>query len=115
MKRANRTGPTRVQKSSRYDYIELEDSINLARGREGPNSAVTSDYSPSAAQLLAESAKTAEGAGELQAGPELDPLDPSMAPSLFDNDAISDNGWMLWSFWDDPHLLQSMTSSDHFV
>ncbi|KAF7561193.1 hypothetical protein G7046_g2954 [Stylonectria norvegica] len=100
-------------KRSRYDYPELEESINLAPLKGIPRPIST----PPRSSSQQEEARIEPGVIEHHIeNSRRNDLDPSLAgPMTLDwvpNDSeqqgiMDDESWRLWSFWDDPHLLST--------
>lgn len=85
-------------KKSRYDYPDLEDSMNLAQLKGMPrpqNSDVSVITMPNEAILRQETEQIGSG------------MSTEGDWNAVMNEIMDEDEWRLWSFWDDPHLLST--------
>ncbi|CAM1500414.1 Fc.00g095760.m01.CDS01 [Cosmosporella sp. VM-42] len=97
----------RTVRKSRYDYPELEDSINLA-----PLKGMPINVAP------VQSHPEEERSGQEDEPESQSEVVNSDAPAstfegvLAEEEVMDEESWRLWSFWDDPHLLSTFGEYD---
>jgi hypothetical protein len=97
-------------KKSRYDYPDLEDSINMAqlKGMPRPSFSESASNSPTLNDdptLTLEREVMEEAVVGVVGSP---PIRNEANWNAVMNEAMDEDEWRLWSFWDDPHLLSTV-------
>ncbi|KAH6884804.1 fungal-specific transcription factor domain-containing protein [Thelonectria olida] len=99
-----------AMKKSRYDYPDLEDSINLAqlKGMPRPGFSGSAPNSPplNDSPTLTERRESTETGGVSVSGSPRMQHEGNWSSVM--NEVMDEDEWRLWSFWDDPHLLSTV-------
>lgn len=98
----------RVVRRSRYDYPELEDSMNFAMEGIPQSEPADSNAGPpteAGGNGRLDPDRGRQLVAEPYAGAGFDPNDTA-------GEIANEDDWRLWSFWDDPHVLSTFADFD---
>ncbi|CAM1507321.1 Fc.00g069620.m01.CDS01 [Cosmosporella sp. VM-42] len=111
------TRGSRLVRGSRDDYPELENSINLAQLKGMPVRRLSQASPTQAPETSVETSipaphRAEEPVNQPHHNSFFMPEEGGALQTGFDAGTMSDEGWRLWSFWDDPLLLSRFNNSD---
>lgn len=98
-----------IERQSRENYPELEESINLASLGGMPPLGTGQHSSQPDVQMVVEEQETVHDEAVLHPQQLLGDEAP---PFPFGSEGMDEQEWRLWSFWDDPHLLPIINGNE---